>query len=1578
MAKKLNTKVAIIGIALLLLVIGGGAGLLVVRQIKHNPDRALAKARQAQEAGDYKTAEQELRKSVSYAKTDPYKIERLFDLAEFALIQNDQHDADWPLAMGCWNQVTTLDTQNLPARRQLLDYYLQAAEAGDNRLWKTIHEHTTEIIEVLEKQDTPPDIELLTTHAKAKLSMAQRGDTPNRKELMAESVQLLEQLLGQNPGDEALYQLRAEAALLEGNLNELAGIRNAKEEANKQVLTWLNAGIENADDKAAAMAVLWNYKFQLSPADPNTVDQLRADIEAVANTIPSNEAFDVLISRVYSERQGNTSALADTNRAIEALRQARQLDPENIEYILRIANLMYRKGSAFNDPDSTADAMAIAEEALTLPGTQDTPGPLNGRNQGYRYLLNSFLANSYLEKAYAAMDEDNETQAKEWTEKARPRIKEINDYLKTADNPIVLKFKGMLALADGNTDNAVRQMYNAYEQLKALDKEGQPSDIDPTLCTTLAKVMKERNEPGMQLEFLQKATNNRGGIILQQPQLRLDYAEVLAQFRDARTWAYVLDIVNSYQSQYGVNERSDLLKTNALIATNQFEAAQDMIEARNASDPKTMQLELVLLNNQITRQRLEIEQSEKESQTSSDEQKKKLASLRARQIEVLNQLLDNNADEVNVQMLTGICYDLMRNDNVKTATAILDKYLAAKPDDVTAKTLRLQTQEPNPNEVTAERRQQLQLQVLDSISEPKDKFLSLAQYYRAIGEYDKAAEQLAQIPQADKKDPAVLAEEFEIAMGRKDIQAAEALKAALRTENVDRCDGAMFTAQIEMAKENYDDALRELDNCLTIQPLSSQVYFLKSRVYAQQEDYEPAVENIRQAVRMNPMNPVYARTQASVLFARNTKLASKTTPQQKAEALEAIQRARFLNPTDMQLQSVYAEMIAATNPEDAISIRRQLLKNQPTITNALMLGNMAMRMARAERSPENRTGLIELAGTAYRQAIEIDPENEAAQQALADFQTLMGEEDPTKVFAGNKDLLWKYYLRNSQFDEAFKILNELIAETPNDPLVLRGMVLCNEGMGNRDKTGQYLDQLATQTDEKETELWVLQKYLDNGFTNEAEKKLAGFETRYPDENVIQLIKAWIAMGNGSLDEALSLTNRYIESDTENPGAWRLRGRLHRLMNEPQKAIADLQRSKSILPDPMVRLELATVYLEANVPGAIGELKEGLEDPQSPLQLRLMLERIYRDSGKTREIEQFYQSTLEKYPSAFFWYYRAGDYYLQKNDLPTAQAYLKQAWDLSVQQNNIDIGIFMGYLDSLLKDAQYDAALAFTGEWVDTPLAPVAYAYTAQVQFKQNDTAAATESFNKALDKAETNERMQAIVMDKMLETVGDRAVTAWSQAQLAKDAQSIPPRLLAYRLAIQKERYNEAIEQIDQCFDIVGTDTPAWLSLAMKKGNAMIMAYTKTADASYLQRSIELFETVLAKQPDNPSLLNNMAYLLADNNTQLETALKYARKAHQGNPGNTIFLDTYAYVQCKLKDYEQAERNLLRAIQILDISRQPIPWDMYKHLGMARQGLGKNNLAVQDYQKALDASDAIPAKEKQNIQQTIDELKLLL
>lgn len=1581
MAKKLNKKVAIIGAVLLILVLVGGMALIIgpariARKlgIKGNPDKALARARQLLEAGDYVNAEKEFGLAFYNGKTDEYKIERLYDIADFHLINNSEHEAEWNKALGAWDKITKIDSKNIDARRKILDYFFQAAEAGNPQLWTRVKEITEEILELMEEQGATPEAELLVTHAKSLLFISVRGETTNRKELLVKCLDVLDNLIDQTPDNEELYLLKAQAAIQEGELNQLAGIRNATQKAQDSAIQVLTTGIEQAEDKAAAIANLLLFKLQSTPSDPNVIERFRTEIENYTKEIEPNDKL-LLVTSIAYENPGKMAPQAELNRAIETARQAHELKPEKIEYIFRIAQLLYRKGSAFNDPDAISDAIEVAENALTEPGTQDTPGPLKAKNLTYRFHINGFLSEIYLEKAFQANKIEDNTAADKWMQKAQVLIDEIVSFIGTTENPTVEKFHGMLALAKGQEDKAIRLMYKAYEQSKALDQAGSPSQIDPVLCVTLAEIMKDKNELGLRIEFLSKAINNHTRFISQKPTLLLDFAEAIRRSRSMRNLQMALALIYTYQNRSGTDLRSQNLQAEILLLAGEYEKAQQVISQMPDTDPAKIQLNIHVLNGQIN-QIKSITQSQKEkSEELSAEQIQELKQLRAERIQQLHGLLSHKPEPLNGKLLATAYYDMIHAGQMQEVATLIDQYLSEYPDNLSLKVLKLQMKEDEPLQITRQHLLELELQALTTLPDSKEKSLRQAEIYRNQGDYDNALKSLRSVPKEDENNSPVLVQKFEIVLAQKDIQEAERLLGPLRNQNADFCEGNFFSAQVEELKGNDSLALRRLEECLMLQPLSSEVYFVKSRIYNKLEDYDLAIENLQTATRMDPLNPLYLRNLTSVLFARNAKLGSKVTPQQKEEAQQAIQNAKSLNPADWQLQSVYAESIFESDPDQALAIRQDLLKNHPTATNALMLGNMAMRIARSEWDAAKTTGLAELAGNAYRQAIELEPDNTTAQQTYADYLTTIGNTDQvTEVLKDDKNLLWKYYLRNSQFQKALEILNELYEKTPNDGLVVQGLVLALEGIGEREQVKDYLDIYCKLDDNKSSQLWALQKYLDNSYSLEAEEKLPRMKERFPDEKSLLLIEAWIAMENGRLQDSLSLTNRYLETDTENPGAWRLRGRVYRLMNQPENAIRDLQHSNQISLNPMVRLELAATYNEmGNLQAAIGQLKQGLNDPQAPFKLWLLLESLYQKNKQYNELYGFHKSSIEKYPYAPYWHYKAGELCLKLKDYAKAQNHLLQAWNLNIEQKNLDTDVLISYFESLYQADQYDDVYSFASGLIDSPIAPIAYTYMAQVQLKQNQQAEAIVSYNKALDKIGVNESMREIVLKKILSTVGSKTVENWYIDQLSKDPKSIPAHLVAYSLAQKEGRYNDAIEHLDQCIEILGPDHPGWLPLATYKSTTLVMSYIKTADNKYFAQTVELFEAILEKQPNNFSVMNNLAFLLLDADQQIEKALAYARKVHQSSPGNATYLDTYAYAQCKSGQYEEAEQNLLRAIQITQASQKPIPWDMHKHLGIARQGLGKNSQAIGSYQKA-ETSVGIPEKEKLQLQQTIEQL----
>lgn len=1565
MAKKLNKKVVIIAVAFLA-VCTIGVGALGIRYLSgRNPETNLEKARQALAAEDYQAAERYFGRAFAYGKTDAWKIERLFEMADFHLIHNEHHEANWPKAMSCWNTVINIDPQNIPARREMMRYFYEMADSGSWQAWKNVHDNASELIKISREKGVDVDTELLLAHGRAALAIAQRGGTAERREFLTQAIERFETLIEREPAESSYYGYLAEAILVRGELDAQAGLLNARDRARQESLEKLDQAVQNADNKAAALAVRYRHEILTAGNDPEKVDALRAELEQHIQATTPNADLLTVLSQAY-ELPGSSSAEAELNRAIEAARQAARLAPDKFEPGYRLATLLYRKASAFEDAAAMEDAIALAEDIATQPYIQVIPGPQQGRTMAYRNALNVFLSRCYLEHAL-----DRPAEAQRWIAKAEPLVEQIGQYFGSSEHMAVQQWEGILALAKGEQDRAARLLYRAYEQAKALDVPEQPSSIDPVLCIALARIAQDDNQIGLQREFLEKAFFNRTRAILDKPTLILDYADIMARFQ---AWDRVMNFSQTYQQRYGVSARSQNLILEAALALHDADRITTALEALPDGSIERNVLELRWVSARIVHTTRQLAQLEAEEQDPEQAMLDSLNTLRGRQQQLLFEVISAAPDRIDESLLLSTCIHYLQQNKKEDAIALLDAYLSQRPGTQPLYLLRLRADEPDPLAVPVARNAELQLQAAENIQDPKQRALAKAAFYRSQGEFDQSLEMLNQAAAADKdNDVDVIAEQFSLALERRDVAAAEALWRIYRSRNLDGCDGNLAAAQVELLKENYSLALRRADEALAIRPLLSFGYYLKSRIYQELDNLAAAVENSQRATQMDTLNSLYSKNHASLLFHRNNTLGRRTTSEQQNELLGAITTAIVLNPNDWQLQSVYAEIISEQAPDRALAIRQQLLRTHPTTANAIMLGNMALRIAQAERDVAKRSGLIELSGRAFTQAFTMDPDNEAAKAAYADFLRQTQQSDAAEDLLRDDDnLLWRFYLQNAQYDKAEEVLKARHQADPDDINVLRGLVLTAEGTGNRSESKTFLDLLSQRDLNKDDELWLIQKYLDSGYADESRKKLASFKERYPDEKLVLLLEAWSKMTDGLLNDALTLTNRYLESDMNNAGAWRLRGRIYRLMNQPNRAIEDLQRSKSLAPSPVVSMELATLYSELRqIDAAIGELVSGLQGAQAPLQMRQMLESLYITNNRVSDLERFYNQTLQLYPNASFWPMRAGRFYLSQNQPAKAVPYLKQAWDMLRQQGGIDPTLLDIYLTALTDNRQYNEALSVASEMIDTSIAAVAYAHMAQVQFKQEQRDRAETLFLTALDKSGAYDIFQDSTLSMMLNTVGQDAAMRWIQS----NRDTLPSMLLNYRLALRNEQFNRGLEWIDKCLALTNAGSADWNNLALKKANLLVQAFLKTADRAYMTQAMDLFEQILEHVPNNASILNNLAYLMIINDEGLDQAVQYARRAHQSDPGNPTYLDTYAFAQFKTGQHEQAKQNLLRALHLYDVQRQTVPWEVFNHLGLVHEALGETQAALENFRKALQTPTHVSETDRKNIEERIAALQ---
>jgi len=1571
--KRLNKKVAIMGSTILVVFLLGVVA--VILRFSKNPLKFLADAEVALAQYDYEAAQRNYGQAYGSAKDDDLKIDILFKMAQLYLIDDKvrEHEPDWRKALGCWNTVINIDPKNTEAQMALLKYFYEIGDSGNPGVWQTVESTASELAEVMDEKLLAPDVYVLSARARAKLEMAGLGQTSDREKLLTEAVAELEQLKELAPEDIDIYKYLARAEIIRGEIDSSKGSLGAVKKANEKAIEILQKAVDTSPDNVQAYINLMDMKLMSiweevgsNWKDDEKVQALESDFESLADKFSSDPKAYAAMARFYQ------LDIRDIDKAVEAVEKALQLDNQDIDSAMMLAELYYRKFSIYEDKQFLLKALEVVNNALDLPGARDVQGPRQFRHRQNKYMLYRLLAGWCIEQAFEAGRAQDEEKRLEWTAKAEQAIHEIEQIIGAGDNVHVVKWHGMLALVKGDTTTAIRQMFDAYEQLKVVDQR------DLMLSYMLARVFENRTETGARREFLESALLKRPSIALQKPQMLLDYAQILLALR-APTKSVA--IVDAYEKVHLKSDRSKRLRIRGYINAGQFDDAEEQLAQMEPDEADTIELRLSLLKRRIARI-----SSQRRQKSGSVDETKPAETMLYEQAEL--EMYQNQLKQLTERLVQKkperwdvthtVCKRYVADGQIDRARSLIDEFLTHSPNNIPAQVYKRLLNEPDPTAVSLERVNHIEEEVIKDIPDEQERLTELGRYYRSRGMTEEAMSVCKKAYEAAPDVKRVVTILFDMALSAKDMVLAEQLVQQVRDKNLDECEGNLFAARLAMARGDSQTALDRLNNCLKIRPVFPNGYLLRSQINGSLDNYDDAVRDAKMAQRFNPLSETIARQVAAVLYNRDLRLRGNVTSDQIDETEQALVRAIVLNPDDWNLRSIYAEYISEREPEKALAVRQRLLGTFPNVDNSLMLGNMATRMALKEADDQRRTGLLDIAGSAYEKAYELAPEDKAVLDAYSEFLRLMGKRDKAlELFAGQDDSLWQFYLRDGQYDKARDILVKRYEEKSENPDIgiLKGLSLVASKTEDKEALKRYSQEVLELENTPQNELQQIQSYLEVGLVKEAEPKLASFRERYPDDAKGILLEAWSAMRKGQLKRALELVNQNLQINPENAVAWRLRGQVNRLLGEFGQAVQDLQKSKNINANPKVRMELAMAYRRTGrLTAAIGELVEALKNQQAPSRVRTMLEQLYLQTGRMTELKQFYDETLRKYPDDGIWHFRAGQFALRQKQYEQAEQILLKAWEISQDQGGY-VRALDKYLETLWRGQKYDELLKYASKYIDTKFAPVAYAQMAQARFMMGSKATAMDYYRKAIDKCGADNALILGILENMSKIVGQIEALNWCKERLQTNPDSMAANLMMFKLTQQRGEYNKALQYIDKFLSLVDPESQIWIEQVFNKANTLTMAYLKTSDKQYLSMAIVEFDKILAKQPDNTSVLNNMAYFLADNDEQLDKAVECARRAHETSPDDAGIMDTYAYALCKTGDYAKAEEILQMAIQIFERESTSVPWDVYKHLGMAQEGLGQKAGAAGSYRRALEiAGRGISKKNKEELIKAIERL----
>lgn len=158
------------------------------------------------------------------------------------------------------------------------------------------------------------------------------------------------------------------------------------------------------------------------------------------------------------------------------------------------------------------------------------------------------------------------------------------------------------------------------------------------------------------------------------------------------------------------------------------------------------------------------------------------------------------------------------------------------------------------------------------------------------------------------------------------------------------------------------------------------------------------------------------------------------------------------------------------------------------------------------------------------------------------------------------------------------------------------------------------------------------------------------------------------------------------------------------------------------------------------------------------------------------------------------------------------------------------------------------------------------------------------------------------------------------------------------------KQYDKAIEVYEKALAVVDSTDTEHRSMFLGGMGDVKFAMGDTIGA------FALYDQAIEVNPNNVSILNNYAYFLTLSNRELDKAERMSAKAVQAEPQNATFLDTYAWVFYKRKEYTMAQLYIEMAIKN---ERRPSS-DLYEHYGEILLATGNKQEALVQLRKALE------------------------
>ena len=763
-----------------------------------------------------------------------------------------------------------------------------------------------------------------------------------------------------------------------------------------------------------------------------------------------------------------------------------------------------------------------------------------------------------------------------------------------------------------------------------------------------------------------------------------------------------------------------------------------------------------------------------------------------------------------------------------------------------------------------------------------------------------------------------------LAQGKELYQKGDYIRARLQLVNALQIDpkfaeGYLWLGKTQLKLNNFQGAYGALSKAVELQPEQMEAQVLLGQILLMAHKPDEAQAKADLVLQKEPENPEALLLSATVAIARN----------QNEKALDLLGKVQRLKPqetTAYLLQS--AIQVKQKNIEAATNTLEEGLKANPkTLELYLARASLAdgqkqfevgeatllKAMAFAPKDPRLQGAVVrhylaagqwDKAEDTLRGYLSQEPDKETRALDLASFLTNRGRvkeaEQTLKDFVSahpqnyNARLaLADFYLSRRRGAQAVKILQEIAAEDPTGP---KGVMAKNRLAALR---------------------------LTQGHTEEADRLVAEVLKGNPKDMDALRLQGQIALLKKDGLKAVANFQILTQDNPNNPEAWLLLARAHKLQGEIEQAKETAAKALELKPDFLeARGFLYGLFLAAkDYDGAIQAIKGYLKFDDKDVDNLIALGNVYVLTGDYAQAQNTFQRVVNLEPQKPQGYFRLGLLKGEQKQPDQALKYFEQA---------------------LARDADFLPALQ----------------QEAAIYLEKKQLDKAVEAVRQHLGKSPNNSQIQQMLGELLLAQKHPEAAAA-----VLEQAIAINPTPQVLRLLIAAYLLEPDQQQVLSRWEERAADPRAPVY------NFLILSALYEQKKDYAKAK-ELYEMMLVKDRFPALASINLAYLLAEHfpsPENLDRALKLAAASLDENPDEPGFQDTMGWVLAKRGEYAKARSYLEQATD-----KAPNNPTLEYHLGWCQAKLGETVEAKKTLQKALGLKPDFP--ERAEAQKLLDSL----